>query len=243
MAGFDITNLNVSGSTYLNGLSNLSNYQRSPSLSTPSSSGMDLMSGIMKAISGYSLLNEGANMAEEGAKYTAGVYRQAGEVSWMGAKFQAKVYRNAGLAAKAEANYQIAIDQQQTARQKASIAQQISDMLSSNSAIIGSSIGFGSKSAMMIQNEVYSAGERNVARATIDSLQRQEYIKYQGALTAMSYENQARAAEISGAAAKLEAENNARNAEYQGEVSAYQMRSQAADQISGSFMNIFSQLG
>lgn len=238
---FDISNLDQPGGTYLAGLQNLSGGDES------NTSGMDignLLSGVAKAFNGFTLLNEGMDIAKAGADFTAGVYRSAGQTSIQGAAFTAQVNRQAGQAAIAAANYNIALDQLQTSRQQDALSRQLNFSLSSNYAKIGSSgIGFGSKSSMMVQNDVVSTAERQFTQNKNDAAQRQSVLDYEGKLTQTQYENAARAAEYSGQVAAQQAENNARAAEYQGEIDTYKAGAQQAQMIGGAVSNIFSAIG
>lgn len=226
-------------------LTSLTSYQDSPDGGGGGSSKdmFNLFGGIAKAVSGFQSLNAGADMAMDGANFQAGIYRESGKAALQGAQFQADVYRQSGHAATIAANYNIALDERATARQQGALARQIGGAISKNyGTAAATGIGIGSKSTMMVQNEVISTGERQSVQMRNDALQRQSLIDYQGKLTVMQYENQARASEYSGAVAVQEAENKARSAIYQGQVDAYKMKQQASDQLGGSVMNMFGSM-
>jgi hypothetical protein len=241
---FDISNLNVSSMEYRTGLENLNN--RSSLISTNEGSGqaLSLMGNIAQAFQGFTMMNDGAKMAMDGAKFQASVYRQSGVASKQGADFQAKVYRQAGAAAKVAANFNIALEEFQLARQQGAIGRQLDDVISENYARTASNgISMSSRSVMSVQNEVFSNAERNYTQIKNDTVQRQTLIDFQGKLAEMNYENEARAAEYSGLVAQQSAENQARAAEYQGKVDAYKARSQAAQSIGNSFSSMMQTLG
>lgn len=232
---------NPNGIYYKDYLSNLT-AGSSNSLTTgaESESSGKMISGLLQAFQGISMLQNSASIAKDAANFQAGAYRASGLASKQGADFQAKVYRQAGEAAKASANYNIALEQLQLGRTQEATGQELLSTLSSNWAKAGSSgVSVYSRSTIAVQNSVISAAERNWVRNKNDTLQRQQLIRYQGNLVATQYENEARAAEYSGLVMQQEAENRARAAEYQGEVESYKAKSAMAQQIGGAIGSIF----
>lgn len=243
MANFDISNLDQSADDYKAGLENLGSADASAS-GLGAADAQNAIAGALKAFQGFTMMNSGIDLIQDGAAYQAGVYRSSGKAAKQGADFQASVYRQSANAAIVSANYNVALDQLQTDRQQDALGRQLKDVLSSNNAKIASSgIGFGSKSGMMVNSDVMSTVERQFVANKNDSLQRQSLIRYQGALTQAQYLNQAIAAQYSGDIAVQNAENQARSAEYGGDVAAYKAGQQQADQIGGAIQNVFKTFG
>lgn len=203
-----------------------------------------ILSSIGQAMGGLTMIDDGIDIIKQGASYQAGVYRQSGQIAQEGAAFQAQVDRQAGQAALIAANYNIALDQVDTGRQNEALGRQLADVTSSNYATTAAhGISISSKSTMMVQNDIITTTARQVIRNNNDAHQRQSLIDYQGKLTQVQYENQARADEYSGAVANLNYENQARAAEYQGEVDAYKQEAQRAQTIGSTVGNIFGMMG
>ena len=239
---FDLNNFNVSEDEYKQGL------YGSDALTEAAPVGgainTQLLSSIMKSFSGLTMMSEGIDMISDGANLSAGIYRSSGKAAVQGANFKASVYRQAGQAAVTSANYNIALDEMQTQRQQDALGRQLTDVLSSNSAIAASSgISMSSKSSMMVNNDILSTAERQFVQQRNDANQRQSLLTYQGQLAKMSYENQARAAQYEGQVAAQAAENQARNAEYQGEVAVYQAKQKRSDMIGGAITDAFKSFG
>lgn len=238
---FDIKNLDVSGEDYVGGLMNLNGGSGGSS----GGAGMgSAMQGIFGTLQGLTMLGDGLDMIKDGANFQAGIYRESGKAAVEGSKFQASAYRNAGAASLVVANYNIAVDEIQTQRQQDALGRQLSDVMSSNSAITAANgISINSRSTMAVQNNIMTTAERTFVQTRNDATQRQSLITYQGKLSEMSYENQARAAEYSGLVQQQEAENRARSAEYQGKIDAYKQKNAAIDQIGGSISGMFQAFG
>lgn len=161
---------------------------------------------------------------EQATSYKAGIYRQAGTIARQGAKFQADVYRQAGTIAELTANSNIAQEQENQRRSEDVTSRTLIDMTSKNyaaSAANGTSVA--SKSTMVVQNEVLNTVTREVAQQRNDSLQRQQSIAYEAALTKMQYENAARAAIYSGEVQATQYENMARATEYEGALEVFKI--------------------
>lgn len=166
-----------------------------------------------------------------GAGMSADMFNQAGETALKGAKFQADVYRQSGHAATIASNYNIALDQRDTAQKQDAVSRQIHGILNQNTASVAKNgIALGSKSAIMVQNQVMAVGQKQIIQLSGDAQQRQSLMIFQGKLAKMEYENQARAAEFQGAVQKQEYQNKAIEALYQGAVSAqeYENKSRVA---------------
>lgn len=244
MASFDVSNLDQPADTYKSGLENLEEGDTASSALGLGSNASSLMTSALQAFQGFTMMNSGISMIQDGAAYQAGVYRSSGQAAKQGADFQAGVDRQAGAAAIVSANYNIALDQIQTNRQQDVLGRQLKDLVSSNTAITGSSgLGFGSKSAIMVNNTVLDTVGRQFVNNSNDALQRQSLQKYQGQLVNYQYQNEAIAAEYSGDLAIESSENQARGAEYSGDVASYKLEQQSADQIGGAVGNIFKSFG
>ena len=168
------------------------------------------------------------------SNFKIGLYKQAEDNARAGAKFQADVYRQAGNIAVLTSNANAALDEQQTNRTIDVAGRQVSDTIATNFASTAANgISIGSKSTQIVQNEVLNIANREMYNLHNDSLQRQSAIKYEGLLTQMSYENQARAATYSGEIQAQSYENQAIYEKYQADTEIYKIKMDNLDSNSG----------
>lgn len=161
---------------------------------------------------------------KSGAAYKANLYRQAGSIAMAGAKFSADVYRQSAKISDLVAGSNIAKEQSDLNRAEDALGRQLNDLMSKNyasAAANGTSIA--SKSIIAVQNEVLNTATTNAIQSRNDSLQRQNAIKFDAALTKMQYENQARASIYSGQIAAMQYENKARATEYDAATEVYKI--------------------
>ncbi len=200
---------------------------------------LDVLPQMIQGFQGISLLNDGADMAEQGGQMQAGAFRAAGNQALEGGKYSAAVYRNSGVAARSVANYNIELERVNASRGETALSNEMVSMFAKNRVVQGSSgFSFGSKSYLAVSNAAMNNLTNKVIQDRNTSWQKQQQINFEGQLSSMTAENQARNAEYQGEVAKVNYENQARQAEYQGEVAAYQAKSKGAQSIGGLFTNI-----
>lgn len=221
-----------------------------------------LLPSFIQGIQGMSMLNDGAEIAVGGAKMEAGAFRTAGTISAQGydfaglaaingSKYSAAVARNAGKAAIAAAEYNKGLNRINEQRADDALGKQIAPLFATNRVTqANSGFSFGSGSYLAVTSQAMSNLERVIVQNRNTALQQRAQIGYEGQLTNMGYENQARATEYSGtvakvnynyqaAAAKVTAENQARNAEYQGEIAEYQAKAANTKNVIGMVSSAF----
>ncbi len=218
------------------------------------------------AMSSINIINEGAAMSVAGSKRSANAARAAGQLAAEsfnaagsiavqgfnyaaqaargGANLNAAVYRNSGKAALTVADYNESLNRQEESRASDALARQIAPLMSTNRATAAQNgFSFGSGSYLAVTSQVMSNLESQIRQDRNTAKQQRDQIHYEGLLTNMQYENQARAAEYAGetaatsyeyqakaasidygyksASALLEADTQARNADLQGQITQY----------------------
>jgi hypothetical protein len=166
---------------------------------------------------------EAMDTIKAGTKLKVGIYKQAGQQATQGAAFEARIDRTAGDIAVLTSNWNIASEQAATEKASDALGQELRTSISSNIATAGSMGNLGSKSTMAVNNDLIAAAERNDRQTRNDSTMKQSMIRYEGLLTQMQYENQARGAEYQGALTAQSYKNQELAAQYEGDNEIYNM--------------------
>lgn len=173
-------------------------------------------------------LQAAGDVAEQGAQYQKSVLQQAKTQALQGSQYQASIYTSSGAAAIAQSNYNQALDQVNTNRQLDVMGRQVNNLMSTNTASMGSSnLSTGSKSYLQVMSAAMSTFESNVVTIRGNSLNRQAAIRYQGAEAGEQATDNANASIYSGKIAAYNLDNQMVSAQYQADISKYSYNNQA----------------
>lgn len=203
----------------------------------------DFFSGISKGFEGLGTIFSGMSATSAAADYSSALLNQSGQEALQAGQYTAGVYRQAEQITRNTTEYNIAAERYNYARQNDATSRQLKDMFSSNRAMMGASgIGLGSGSYLSVQSAVLDRMTSQAIQMHNATIQRQKMIDYNGMLTEYDYENKAVQAEYSAKVQDVNYRNQAQAEQYKAEVANSQASSAGFSQILGIGKNILSGL-